>query len=159
MYKKENLITLSKLAIVAALYISLSLLITPLSFGAIQLRFSEILILLCLYNKKYSYSLIIGCLITNLFSPFGIIDVIFGTLATAITCYFVSRSKKLIYASLWATFFCLIISAEISLMTDAPFIITSIQILTGEFIVVTLIGCPLFKLITKHSAFMKAINI
>ena len=65
-FQTKNLV---RLALVAALYAALTLALPGLSFGAIQFRFSEILVLLCFYRKDYSISLILGCFIANCFSP------------------------------------------------------------------------------------------
>ena len=80
-FQTKNLV---RLALVAALYAALTLALPGLSFGAVQFRFSEILVLLCFYRKDYSISLILGCFIANCFSPMALMDMIFGTLATAI---------------------------------------------------------------------------
>ncbi|MEG0615185.1 MAG: QueT transporter family protein, partial [Oscillospiraceae bacterium] len=69
---KPEHITAKRLAIiamVAAAYFALTVLITPLSYGMVQFRFSEILVLLCFYKKDYCYSMAVGCLLANLFSP------------------------------------------------------------------------------------------
>ena len=58
-------------AMVAAVYAVLTLAIAPLSFGMVQVRFSEMLMLLAFFDKKYAPGLILGCFIANCFSPFG----------------------------------------------------------------------------------------
>ena len=85
MQKKEifNVKNMTRLALVAAMYAVLTVVIAPLAFGEIQFRFSEVLVLLCFYRKDYALALIVGCFIANLFSPMGLMDIIFGTLATA----------------------------------------------------------------------------
>lgn len=161
---KLSLTKLVKLSIVASIYISISLAIAPLSFGAIQLRLSEILMLLCFINYKYSYSLIIGCLITNLFSPLGIIDIIFGTISTALACILIIKSKNLFIASLWPTVSCIIIAFEIAYISkieffSVQFFVILLQILIGEFIVVSILGYPIFKIILKKEKILKVLNL
>ena len=85
-------------ALIATVYVVITVLVTPLSYGPIQLRFSEILVLFCFFNKRYGTGLTLGCLIANLFSPLGFIDVLFGTLATALACLGIMFSKWLILA-------------------------------------------------------------
>ena len=68
---------ITKLAAVAALYIVFTL-INPFSFEMVQFRISEILILLCFYRRDYSYALIVGCFIANLFGPMGYADALSG---------------------------------------------------------------------------------
>lgn len=72
------------LAIVAAIYVALTVLVAPVSYGVIQFRLSEILNHLLIYNKKFIVSLGFGVLLANFFSQAGMIDVIVGTSATLI---------------------------------------------------------------------------
>ena len=83
--KKIKLKTLMNVTIVGALYVALTLLLAPLSYGAVQFRLSELLMILVLYNPIYSISMIFGCMIANLSSPMAQIDIWFGTLATIIS--------------------------------------------------------------------------
>ena len=77
MTKKNIIKDLSSIAIICAMYVALTLGISPLSYGPLQFRISEALILLCFYNKKYGYSISLGCLIANFFSPLGWVDIVF----------------------------------------------------------------------------------
>lgn len=69
-------------ALFAAVYVALTLLVAPVSYGIIQLRISEVLNHLLVYNKKYILALGLGVFIANFWSPFFLYDIIFGTLAT-----------------------------------------------------------------------------
>lgn len=73
---------LVRAAIVAALYVVLTILVAPLAYGALQLRLSEILNYLGLYNRRYIYAITLGVFISNIFSSAGAIDMVIGTLAT-----------------------------------------------------------------------------
>ena len=53
-----------------------------LTFGPIQFRFSEALCVLPFFFPETVWGLFAGCLITNLLSPYGALDIIFGSLAT-----------------------------------------------------------------------------
>ena len=57
--------------LLAALYVVLTYILAPISFGVIQFRLSEILILTCFFDKKKAIGLTLGCLIANLVSPLG----------------------------------------------------------------------------------------
>ena len=85
---------IAKIAIVATLYVGATLAVTPLSFGAVQLRFSEILVLLCFYNPMYCISLILGCFVANLYSPMVHLDLIFGVASTVFTVLFIALFGK-----------------------------------------------------------------
>ena len=151
---------LSHIAVICALYVALTLGIAPLSFGPIQLRFSEILILLCFFDKKYCWSLSIGCLIANMFSPLGWVDVVFGTLATVLSCVCIVFSKKLFIASLWPTLFNgLIVGIELTIVFDLPLFLTIGEVAIGEFICLTVLGYPIFKLLSRNKKFMQLVTL
>lgn len=52
-------------AIIAALYAVMTWLLAPISYGPIQFRISEVLMLLVVLNPKFSFALILGCFISN----------------------------------------------------------------------------------------------
>ena len=63
--KKFNVRFIAESAIIAGLYVALTWLLAPISYGAVQFRISEFLILLVVLNPKYAYALVIGCFIAN----------------------------------------------------------------------------------------------
>ena len=71
-------------AVIGALYVVLTMCIAPfgVAYGAIQFRVSEAMCVLPYYFPEAKWGLFIGCLIANILSPFGLPDVIFGSLAT-----------------------------------------------------------------------------
>lgn len=79
-----NVKNLTRLALVAAMYAVLTIVIQPIGYGDLQCRVSEVLVLLCFYRRDYTLSLMVGCFIANLFSPLGVIDWILGPVATGI---------------------------------------------------------------------------
>ncbi len=89
-------------AMVAAVYAVLSYFgsIFGLTFGAVQIRFSEALAVLPFLFPATAPGLVIGCLITNLLSPYGPMDIIFGTLATAIAAFLTSKCPRWYLAAL-----------------------------------------------------------
>lgn len=150
---------LVKLALIAALYVVLTVAIAPISYGPIQVRFSEVLILLAFYDKRYIYSLTIGCIIANLLSPLGIVDVIVGSLGTFISAVAISKTKSLLLATFWPTIFCLPVVLLLHLIVGLPFFIYLFGFMVGEFISVTLIGYPLAKILNNKEIFMKKIAL
>lgn len=78
---------LARAAVIAAVYAALSWVssLFGLTFGPIQLRLSEALCTLPRYERRTAVpGLIVGCLITNLLSPYGLLDLVVGTFATAL---------------------------------------------------------------------------
>lgn len=88
--------TLTRAAIVAALYAALTLLLSPLSFGLMQIRVSEALTLLPMVFPEAVPALAVGCLIANLLGGATALDVVFGTLATllAAVCTRLLRNRR-----------------------------------------------------------------
>lgn len=79
---------ISQGAIIAALYIVLAIIEFSFAYGQIQIRLSEALCMTILYTPAGVWGMIIGCLVFNMINPKGmIVDVIFGTLATAIASF------------------------------------------------------------------------
>lgn len=168
--KKNTLTALAKFAAVAAIYVVLTVVISPLSYGPIQIRFSEILVLLCFYKKEYAFALVIGCFIANIFSPMAAFDLPFGTLGTIVAVILIVRCKKLWLASLcpviangiivgfelWLAF--TVDGAKYSFLGDNPLWFFMLTVAAGELIAVTVIGVPVFKLLEKNKGFMRIIT-
>lgn len=151
-FETKNLV---RLALVAAVYAALTLALPGLSFGAVQFRFSEILVLLCFYRKDYSVALILGCFIANCFSPMALMDMIFGTLATAIAVIPMFYIKNIWVASLLPVVSNgIIIPIELYICygNEPPIWFNMITVAAGELVVVTIIGCVLFKLAFERSS-------
>lgn len=89
-------------AVVAAMYTVLGYFgdIFGLTFGAVQIRFAEALTVLPFLFPATAPGLAIGCLLTNLLSPYGVADVVFGTLATAIAAGLTMKMPRWYLAAL-----------------------------------------------------------
>ncbi len=85
MRRSRTTVQLTRTALIAALYVVFSLLppFNAITYGAIQFRLGEALVVLPFVLDEAVPGVILGCLITNLFSPFGLIDIIIGTSVTA----------------------------------------------------------------------------
>lgn len=83
---KMNTRQLTLAAAVAALYALLSYFsgIFGIAYGPIQCRFSEALCVLPFLFPGTAPGLFIGCVIANLLSPYGLLDVVCGSAATLI---------------------------------------------------------------------------
>ncbi|MEG2295486.1 MAG: QueT transporter family protein [Oscillospiraceae bacterium] len=62
----------------------------------------------------------------------------------------IKRSKNLFIATLWPTFFCFMVGIQLHLLIGTPLIIGTFWVMFGEFVVVTLLGYPIFKIIMKN---------
>ena len=75
---------LATAAIIAALYTVMSLMssVFGLTYGPIQCRFSEALTVLPFFLPEAVPGLFVGCLVTNLMSTVGPLDIVIGSMAT-----------------------------------------------------------------------------
>ena len=91
----------AKIAMIAAIYVVISVVLSPFSYGPIQVRISEALTMLLLIYEPAIPALTIGCLITNIAGTVtgvtGPIDIFVGTLATflAAVCTHRLRDRKI----------------------------------------------------------------
>jgi len=159
---KFNIGIVARNGIVAALYVVLTLLSYPISFGLYQLRIAEILVLLCFFRKDYTIGLTLGCLIVNFFSfEIGIIDVLIGTVATLLSCLLVGFCKHLLVACLIPIIANgLLIGFELRYFLDGQnitFWVGAGFVALGE-LGAMVIGYLIFMLLKNRKKFYKLIN-
>ena len=151
------------LAIIAGLYAALTIVFSFISYGEIQVRLSEMLIILCFFSKDYILSLTFGCLIANVFSPFGIVDCIFGTLATFLSAIFIYISRRyfkfgLFVSCLWPVLFNgIIVGIEIAVLSDISIGLSILYVSAGELIAM-MIGYFVMKILSKKQYFLELIK-
>ena len=82
-------------AAVAALYALLTYFgsIFGLTYGPVQFRFAEALCVLPFLFPTAAPGLFVGCLIANLLSPYGLVDVVCGSAATLIAALITARVR------------------------------------------------------------------
>ena len=90
MMKKISPKDLSRCSMMAALYAAVSIVLLPISFGAVQVRLSEALTVLPVYTPLGVWGTTLGCLITNAYGVsvganiLGAADIVIGTSATLV---------------------------------------------------------------------------
>ncbi|WP_294156527.1 QueT transporter family protein [uncultured Clostridium sp.] len=158
---------LVRTAVIAALYAVLTLVLAPISYGSVQFRISEIMVLLAFFDPFYIGGLTLGCFVANILGPNGMVDAVFGTIATFISVYAISITGKYIkngriaiaVASLWPTIFNgLIIGWELNYLYQVPLILSMLEVAAGEIVVVTIVGVPVMNLIKSKYGAMLAAN-
>lgn len=164
---------ITQAAVIAALYAALTYFasVFGIAYGNVQFRFSEALTVLAVFTPAAIPGLTVGCFIGNLGSPFGIMDIILGTLATFLAAYFtyVTRGAggKFGYAlaPVFSTLFnAVIIGLEIAVflpegLTWAGFAISALQVGVGELAVCCVLGIPLRIIIEKTPGLKKLFKI
>ena len=154
---------LTEAAMIAAGYTVLTLLamMLNLAYGPVQFRFSEALTVLPVLTPAAVPGLAVGCLLSNLWSSMGALDIIFGTAATllaALTTYMVRniRVKGIpILAPLPPVLFnALIVGVEITIVSPGGFVFpaflaNALSVGLGELAVCYVLGLPLLVALEK----------
>lgn len=82
--KNKSVLFRAHAAMIAAIYVVLTILFRPFSFGEIQVRIAEALTVLPVFTPAAIPGLFIGCLIGNILGGAILPDIVFGSLATLI---------------------------------------------------------------------------
>lgn len=143
-------------AVIAALYVVATIALPFASYGPIQLRFSEAFNHLAVFNKRYILAITLGVFIANIWSPYGIVDMIVGTLQTFLMLsisYVLAKRVKSIIARLAIStvvdsLMMWIIAAELYYMAKVPFWATYAWTTLGEFAAL-IIGAIIVYIISR----------
>lgn len=84
----EKVISMVQAAMIAAVYVALTLPIQPIAYGPVQFRISEALTILPYFTPAAIPGVTIGCFLSNIMMGAPLPDIIFGTLATFIGTVF-----------------------------------------------------------------------
>ncbi len=148
---------LTKMALVAALYVAVTFVLQPVGYGNIQFRVAEMFNFLALYNKRYVWAVTIGCAIANLASPNGILDVVVGgicTLFVLLLCRYVTRNLKdlRVKIAITAVIFAVsmfTVAAQLTILFQAPFFFNWLTIGIGELLSMAIGGIIIYALSQK----------
>lgn len=162
MLKTKSLVTN---AVIAALYIAISLVLEPLTFMSVQFRVPEMFNHLVIFSPRYFFGIVMGVFITNLFSPLGMYDLFFGVGHSIISLgllILIRRSVKnvqtlLVINTVIFTITMAIIALELTLALELPFWATYLTTALGEFGVMA-IGAPVMYALNKSINFNKIIE-
>ena len=145
-------------SMILALYVVLTYITYPISYMGIQFRVAEIMVLLVFFRKDYAIGLILGCAVVNLPSGIGLIDVLFGTMATALACICIMFCKQLAIACIFPVLFnAFIVGFELYQFLGLPFWISVAEVALGETVVM-IVGYIFFMLIKRRKNFFNTIR-
>ena len=98
---KMSLKQIARAAVIAALYVALTLPLGPLAYqNILQVRPAEALTILPMFFAEAVPGLAVGCMLANIFSGFGAYDVVFGSLITLLAAVLTSKIKNPFLAAL-----------------------------------------------------------
>lgn len=92
--KNKSTQFLAEAAMIGAIYVVLTILFAPLSYGEVQIRISEALTILPYFTPAAIPGLFVGCIIANLFGGAIPVDMIFGSIATLIGAVFTYKLRN-----------------------------------------------------------------
>lgn len=100
MRSKTHLLALN--GVIAAAYAALTLVASALNlaYGPVQFRFSEALTVLPFLFPGTWPGVFVGCLVANLLSPYGPLDIVVGSLATLLAALLTQKTNHLWLAPL-----------------------------------------------------------
>ncbi len=150
--KTYSTLTLIRGAVIAALYVALTLLLAPLSFGPVQVRVSEALTVLPILFPEAIPALYIGCLIANFGSPLGLVDVFGGsavTLLAALATYRLRHNIKLALVPP-VLFNAVLVSIYVRTFLGWPYWLTALSIGAGQIIAVYGLGLLLLRYLKRY---------
>ena len=152
---QKNIVkTITINALIVAIYCVLSLPFGQLNYGIINIRVSEIFMILCMFNKKFIPSLVIGCLLVNIFSGMPY-DWIIGTFQTLLSCFALYYIKNKILSISIASFLCgLIIGLELHFVLSYPIYLAIGSVWLSELIIL-IVGYFVFKIAVKNETIKK----
>jgi uncharacterized membrane protein len=166
---------ITQAALIAAAYAVLTLAFTPISFGLVQFRVSEALMLLSALTPAAIPGLFIGCILANLFGGLGIADIAFGSIATllaAILTYYGGRKipirmkrikpfllpvPTILFNGIIVGGYLPFVIPEIRGMAESLGTVLALSIgsvMLGELVVTYLIGIPMFLAIRRTKIFI-----
>lgn len=165
MKNKKNASFLVTGGLIAALYTIATYISAAmgLAYGGIQFRISEALNILPVFTPAAIPGLIVGCFLGNLGSPFGMLDILLGTLATALSalCGYYTRKITIFNIPVLSLFFpvlfnAVIIGAEVAFFLPEGisllgYLISAGQVALGELVVCYGLGIPLFLVLKKKN--------
>ena len=148
-----NTRTLARAAIIAALYTVLTLLLQPLSYGEVQIRFSEALTLLPILMPEAVPALAVGCLLANILGGCTIFDIVFGTLATLLAAVCTRRLRGRFWlAALMPVLFNGVIVGAVVHYCYAPVFplpLSMLSVAAGEAVACLIVGPLLIRVMKR----------
>lgn len=154
MKKNNSILFVASAAIIAALYVVLTLVCYTFSYMDIQCRLSEALTILPVFMPAAIPGLAVGCLISNAFSTVGPMDMLFGTAATLLAAVLTALTRKLTIKKYPLLSFLMpvlangfIVAAELKLIAglETGYWILFASVAIGEAIAVFVVGSVLWK--------------
>ncbi len=144
-------ITLIRAGLIAALYVVLTYVLAPVSYGPMQFRISEALTVLPVLYVEAIPGLFIGTLVANMLGGLGPWDIFGGSTVTLVAAWLTYKSHSLIIALIWPIVLnAIFVSMYLSFLYNVPYWLTVVSIGISEAAVVFVVGYPLLKILQRQ---------
>ena len=151
---RTSALWIAQSAAIAALYVVLTLIFAPISFGEMQVRISEALTILPLFTPAAIPGLFVGCVLGNLLGGAIPLDVIFGSLATligAVGGYLLRKNRWLVpLPTVIANAVIVPFVLRYGYGVELPVVLMMVYVAVGEIISCYVLGELLATVLLKH---------
>ena len=153
--KNKNVAFMTQAAMIAAIYVVLTYVFAPFSFGEVQIRIAEALTILPVFTPAAIPGLFVGCIVGNILGGAILPDIIFGSIATLIGAVFTYqlRNKNRFLAPLPPILANTVIVPFVlrygyGIALPIPFMMLTVGI--GEVISCTILGLIVYRALKKY---------
>jgi len=141
----------TRAAMIGTIYVLLTIIFAPISYGMVQVRISEMLMVLPFFTPAAIPGLFIGCFIANIFGGHGILDIVFGSLATLLAAYLVSKIRNKYLVPLPPVIVnAVVIGLVLHVVLELPLYMTAAFVGLGQVIACYGLGLPLLLFLERH---------
>jgi uncharacterized membrane protein len=146
--KTKNLVLAG---LVAGIYVVLTLLFQPISFGPVQFRIAEAFTVLPFLNPSFIPGVYIGVLVANIIGGLGAWDIWFGSFLTLVAAFLTWKMPNKYLAPLPPVLVNAFgVSLYVSKLYEVPYWPTVVWIGIGQAVVTYAIGLPILYIFQKY---------
>lgn len=147
----KKTVFLVQAALIAAVYATVTIALAPISYGELQVRISEALTILPAFTPAAVPGLFVGCIVANIYGGGGIIDIVFGSLATLIAAYMSYKMPKKWLVPLPPVIVNgIVVGYILNYLYQAPLVLTMGWVTLGQTIACYGLGYPLMSVFDKY---------
>jgi len=155
--KPVKSIAIAIVAIYAALYAVLVVVLGPFSYGPIQLRVADALVaLIPIFGWAGVIGHTVGVLVANIFSPAGPLDLLntIPSFIMAVVVWKLSKRSLITGTVLYSVVLAGTVGAMLSYLYGLPLLATYFYVLIGNVVATTVIGYPLYRGVKKAGEYL-----
>ncbi len=146
-------------AVIAAIYVVLTVVFAPISFNVGQIRIAEMLTILPLFTPAAIPGLFIGCILGNLLGGAIVLDIVFGSIATligAVGGYLLRKNRWLVpIPAVVSNGIIVPIILKYGYGFDMPLALMMLYVTAGEIVGCYILGEILASILIKQDRIFK----